>query len=114
MTWSDEENQPLPDPATAAGGEQPVRIKLSSAGLVYKYFGKEILASIINEVWPDIAKTLNEADIEKIYQKLYKNFVQEIDAKDNGVSVAKEERYWVNTALGTRVSRFNKAWNAPA
>lgn len=40
--------------------------------------------------------------------------MKEIDAKDNGVSVAKEERYWVNTALGTRVSRFNKAWNAPA
>jgi uncharacterized UPF0160 family protein len=68
----------------------------------------------MSEVWPDIAKTFNETDLEKVYQKLYRNFVQEIDAKDNGVSVAKDERYWVNTALGTRVSRYNKAWNAPA
>ena len=108
MTWEEDENQPLTEPT----GE--VRIKLSSAGLVYKYFGKEILQKILTEIWPDAAATFSDADYDKIYQKLYKNFIQEIDAKDNGVSVAKEERYWVNTALGTRVSRFNKAWNAPA
>lgn len=45
---------------------------------------------------------------------MYKNFFQEIDALDNGVKIANEERYWINTNLGTRVSRFNKAWNAPA
>ena len=109
MTWEENENQPLSEPT----GEV-VRIKLSSAGLVYKYFGKEILQKILTEVGPDTAATFSEADYDKIYQKLYKNFMKEIDAKDNGVSVAKEERYWVNTALGTRVSRFNKAWNAPA
>lgn len=112
MIWEEEENQPVSESSGGKSGE--VRIKLSSAGLVYKYFGREILKQIITEIWTETSKSFTEADYEKVYQKLYRNFVLEIDAKDNGVSVAPEERYWVNTALGTRVSRFNKAWNAPA
>jgi len=109
MAWHEDENNPIDE--TLA--EQPFKIKLSSAGLVYKYFGKEVIKRILGEVWSEISASFTEADIDKIQQKLYKNFIQEIDALDNGVKVAKEERYWINTALGTRVSRYNKAWNAP-
>lgn len=94
--------------------DQPARIKLSSAGLIFKYYGKEVLKNILGEVWGEITSSYTENDYEKLYQKLYKNFIQEIDALDNGVKIAKEERYWINTNLGTRISRFNKAWNAPA
>lgn len=105
MAWHEDENKP------AVEGE-PFKIKLSSAGLVYKYFGKEILATILKEVWPE--STYSEGELEKIYQKLYKNFILEVDAMDNGVKIAAEQNYHVNTNLGTRVSRFNKPWNAPA
>ena len=88
---------------------------MSSAGLIYKYYGKEVLKKILADVFGEVSKTFSEGDLEKIYQKLYKNFIQEIDAKDNGVNVCKgEERYYINTHLGCRVGRFNKAWNAPA
>lgn len=82
--------------------------------MIYKYYGLEVLKRIIGEVWGEQAKVYTDQDYEKIYQKLYKGFIQEVDAIDNGVKIAKEERYWINTSLGMRVSRFNKAWNAPA
>ena len=109
MAWGEDENQPIDDKVF-----DPSRIKLSSAGLIYKYFGKEVLQKLLIEVWGDISGAYTESDIEKIYQKLYKNFFQEIDALDNGVKMAKDQNYHINTNLGTRVSRYNKAWNAPA
>ena len=112
MTWTDEENIPI-DETAVPDPTQPVRIKLSSAGLIYRYFGKEILKNILDEVWDGLSSKYSEADMERIHYKLYKNFIQEIDALDNGVKIAKDERYWINTGLGTRVSRYNKAWNAP-
>lgn len=88
MVWGEDECQPLSEISGGANGE--VRIKLSSAGLVYKYYGKEILKNILSEVWPATASTFTDQDFDKIYEKLYKNFLLEIDANDNGVSVAKD------------------------
>eukprot|EP00347_Sterkiella_histriomuscorum_P010961 403374276 len=85
-------------------------IKLSSAGLIYKYFGKEVLTNILKEVWNS---EFSEPNLEKIYQKLYSGFFQEIDAIDNGVTLAKDMRYRIVTNLSDRISRFNKEWNAP-
>merc|ERR1719409_269781 len=52
--------------------------KLSSAGLVYKHYGKEIVASTLG---------LDEADptVNKIYLKVYKSFIEAVDAVDNGI-----------------------------
>ena len=53
--------------------------KLSSAGLVYLHFGHRVISQIL--------KTKEEDDVtRKIYDKIYENFVQEIDAIDNGIS----------------------------
>lgn len=53
--------------------------KLSSAGLVYLHFGQRVISQIL--------KTKEEDDVtRKIYDKIYENFVQEIDAIDNGIS----------------------------
>ena len=71
MSWTDEENLPIDE--TLA--EQPFKIKLSSAGLIYKYYGKEILKNILAETFTDVNKSFSENDHEKIYQKLYKNFI---------------------------------------
>ena len=62
--------------------------KMSSAGLIYKYFGKEIIASLatkwnsnIGEDQEEISHTINE-----LHSELYNDFIKEIDAIDNGVS----------------------------
>jgi uncharacterized UPF0160 family protein len=52
--------------------------KLSSAGLVYAHFGKDVVAQIVN--------TKDQNLIQKIYDKVYEKFMEEIDAVDNGIS----------------------------
>lgn len=56
------------------------RTKLSSAGLVYLHFGKQILAPKVNDT-PESPTT------KLIWDKLYKDFIEAIDANDNGISV---------------------------
>ena len=63
---------------------KPWVTKLSSAGLVYLHFGQRVISQIL--------KTKEEDDVtRKIYDKIYENFVQEIDAIDNGISQCDEE-----------------------
>lgn len=53
--------------------------KLSSAGLVYKHFGRDVISKVLS-VEP------TDEVIDEIYLKVYKEFVEAIDANDNGIS----------------------------
>eukprot|EP01127_Copromyxa_protea_P020707 TRINITY_DN694_c0_g1_i1.p1 TRINITY_DN694_c0_g1~~TRINITY_DN694_c0_g1_i1.p1 ORF type:complete len:339 (-),score=97.73 TRINITY_DN694_c0_g1_i1:20-1036(-) len=80
-------------------------IRLSSAGLIYKHFGKEILSKVTG--------TEGET-LELVFQKIYTDFIKAVDAIDNGVSqydTDSRPRYNIPTDLGSRVSRLNPAWN---
>ncbi|KAJ8711903.1 hypothetical protein PYW08_008857 [Mythimna loreyi] len=84
------------------------KIKLSSAGLVYTYYGEEVIKQLV----PKNA-SLNPTDLTVIYKKVYQNFIEEIDAIDNGVPIASEEpRYKIRTNLSSRVARLNPEWNS--
>ncbi|XP_051187603.1 MYG1 protein C694.04c [Lolium perenne] len=83
--------------------------KLSSAGLVYKHFGKEIIAKELQ---------LNEdhEDVHRVYLAIYKNFVEALDAIDNGINQYDTEqppKYVNNTHLSSRVGRLNPDWTDP-
>ena len=52
--------------------------KLSSAGLVYFHFGRDIVSGML-ELPADDAITTT------IYHKVYENFIEEIDGIDNGI-----------------------------
>ena len=54
--------------------------KLSSAGLVYKHFGREIVARVL-----DFSK--DDPRVETIHLKTYKTFVEAVDAIDTGVNM---------------------------
>lgn len=54
--------------------------KLSSAGLVYLHFGPAIIAQ--QTTWP-----LDHENVGLLHEKLYTDFIEAIDANDNGVSV---------------------------
>ncbi|XP_026286483.1 MYG1 exonuclease [Frankliniella occidentalis] len=85
---------------------KPWKIKLSSAGLVYCHFGREIIHQLV----PD----LNEKEIEPVFNYVYEKFVQEIDAIDNGVPICEgEPKYRISTNLSARVGHLNPPWNAP-
>lgn len=79
--------------------------KLSSAGLVYVHYGRDVLNKIL-------ASDIPKKNLDSIYSKVYESFVQEIDAIDNGVSICEgEQRYAIQTGLSSRVGTLNKKWN---
>ncbi|KAL2436853.1 MYG1 protein [Exophiala dermatitidis] len=55
------------------------KTKLSSAGLVYMHFGKAIIAQ-------HTKLPIDHPDVDLLYRKLYDDFVEAIDANDNGIS----------------------------
>lgn len=91
---------------TTLGKSYEWSTKLSSAGLVFLHFGQKVLAELccINE-------DTKNADL--LYSKMYENFVEAIDAVDNGISQYDgEPRYRVTSTISSRVGGFNPAWNA--
>ncbi|KAJ9602793.1 hypothetical protein H2200_012573 [Cladophialophora chaetospira] len=53
--------------------------KLSSAGLVYLHFGRAIIAQ-------HTKLPVDHPDVELLFRKLYDDFIEAIDANDNGIS----------------------------
>ena len=85
-------------------GSKKWTTKLSSAGLVYFHFGREIISEVLATDSPQLT--------EKVFDKVYENFIQEIDAIDNGISTHDGEgRYSISTNLSSRVSRLNPSLN---
>lgn len=84
------------------------KVKLSSAGLVWKHFGKEILAAHLH-----VAAT--DERVSLLHLKLYDDFVEAIDGIDNGVPLyppsAGKPAYSSKTDLSSRVGYLNPAWN---
>jgi len=81
--------------------------KLSSAGLIYKHFGKEIIA---NRAEVNVAEPV----VNTLWLKMYKEFIEAIDGIDNGISQFPDDskaRYRNRTDLSSRVSWLNPSWN---
>ncbi|KAF8517392.1 GAMM1 protein [Hysterangium stoloniferum] len=83
-------------------------IKLSSAGLVYKHFGREIVAK-------RIGVPITHPDVDMLFLKLYGIFIEPIDAIDNGISqydviLGFEAMYKIRTDLSSRISWLNPTW----
>lgn len=57
--------------------------KLSSAGLIYKHYGREIITNMCKTFYD---KDIKEEELELAYEKLYKLLIMEVDAIDNGVN----------------------------
>uniref|UniRef100_A0A4W3JBW5 Myg1 exonuclease n=1 Tax=Callorhinchus milii TaxID=7868 RepID=A0A4W3JBW5_CALMI len=85
--------------------ENPWVTKLSSAGLVFFHFGKRILSTLLG-------KEEGDPQLPALYNKMYENFIEEIDAIDNGISQHDgESRYALTTNLSSRVGYLNPPWN---
>jgi len=84
--------------------------KLSSAGLVYKHFGKEVIASLLEGQ----ETRGNPLLIDRFFEMIYKGFIEHIDGIDNGVCIADGLlRYVVDSTLSSRVGHLNPEWNEP-
>ncbi|KAL1922491.1 uncharacterized protein VTP21DRAFT_10030 [Calcarisporiella thermophila] len=86
---------------------QGYETKLSSAGLIYKHFGKEIIAS-------SLKLEIDDANVELLYKKMYTDFIEAIDGNDNGIlqyPAEIEPKYKESTSLPARVGSLNPWWN---
>ncbi|KAF4508251.1 hypothetical protein G6O67_004657 [Ophiocordyceps sinensis] len=108
--------------------------KLSSAGLVFLHFGRAIIAQRLaaaqrtgcSDNDNDDVKTADQdtPEIHLLHRKLYTDFVEALDAHDNGIAVydpaaiaaaGLEKRYSeAGFTLGALVGRLNLNWNDPA
>ncbi|XP_064233206.1 MYG1 exonuclease isoform X1 [Aotus nancymaae] len=105
--------QPLPprsftETMSSLSPGKPWQTKLSSAGLIYLHFGHKLLAQLLGTSEEDSV-------VGTLYDKMYENFVEEVDAVDNGISqwAEGEPRYAVTTTLSARVARLNPTWSQP-
>nr|XP_023893240.1 UPF0160 protein C694.04c-like [Quercus suber] len=83
--------------------------KLSSAGLVYKHYGLEIIAK-------ELQLDEGHPDVYHLYLAVYKSFMEAIDAIDNGINqydTEKPPKYVNNTNLSSRVGSLNLDWVDP-
>ncbi|KAK1307209.1 hypothetical protein QJS10_CPA10g00622 [Acorus calamus] len=83
--------------------------KLSSAGLIYKHYGREIIAK-------EIRLDEGHQDVHRLFLAVYKSFMEAIDAIDNGINqfdTDKPPKYVNNTTLSSRVGRLNLDWMNP-
>lgn len=108
------------------------KTKLSSAGLVFLHFGRAIIAQRLaaaqrasngshDELTPADQDT---PEVHLLHRKLYADFVEALDAHDNGIAVydpaavaaaGLEKRYSeAGFTLGALVGRLNPNWNDPA
>lgn len=88
---------------------------MSSAGLIYKCFGYEIIRHVIaQQISTDFV--MDNEMMEFIHEKMYVKFIEEIDAIDNGISAIDSHmpiKYRISTTLANRVSHMNPSWNEP-
>ncbi|KAK3394878.1 metal-dependent protein hydrolase [Podospora didyma] len=91
--------------------------KLSSAGLVYLHFGREIVAR-------RLAVPEDSEQVALIWRKIYESFIEALDAHDNGINAYDpaalaaaggiEKRFSDGGfTLGAMVNRLNPNWNDP-
>ncbi|CAH2351032.1 MYG1 protein [[Candida] railenensis] len=85
------------------------KTKLSSAGLIYKHFGKEIISHHLD-------LSIQDANVELLYLKIYKEFIEALDANDNGIdnyskeAEASKKFNDKNITLPSIVSKLNPSW----
>lgn len=85
------------------------KIRLSSAGLIYTYFGEDVIRTVLKE--HGVAEP-SASQLRQIYLQVYENLIKEIDGIDNGVPMFDgEPMFNINTHVSSRVHKFNATWN---
>lgn len=105
-TGSPEIKEPPVEAAEGSKKNAWFSTKLSSAGLVYKHFGREVIANVCG-----VPET--DERVQQLWIKLYKEFIEGIDGIDNGVEQYPGAKpvYSSRTGLSARVGWLNPRWN---
>ena len=91
--------------------EETDGVKLSSAGLIYRHYGRRVVERAVS----DRALPLGDDLVDAAYSAFYTQFVRAIDAVDNGIeqwpTASGPPLYLQSTTLSVRIARMNGAWN---
>ncbi|XP_039151286.1 MYG1 protein C27H6.8 isoform X2 [Drosophila simulans] len=84
-------------------------IRLSSAGLVYCHYGERVIQSILQR---EKGIQLSPENLQLAFIQIYRNFINELDAIDNGVPMFEgvEPIYKITTHLSARIGKLNPSW----
>ncbi|ALC47116.1 CG11980 [Drosophila busckii] len=84
-------------------------IRLSSAGLIYCFYGERVIQSILQR---ERKIQLSPENLRMAFVQIYRNFISELDAIDNGVPMFEggEPRYKISTHLSARIGKLNPSW----
>jgi uncharacterized UPF0160 family protein len=95
-------------------------IKLSASGLIYKHFGKEIIAAAFETLLGEgtipenLRGRLTPEALDSMYHECYRGLMVTLDAIDNGIDRypkdVKPKYEFYRTDLASRVGRLNPAW----
>ena len=100
--------------------------KLSSAGLIYLHFGKEIIAQhlVATNTIATPCDPISDPRVPVLWEKLYNAFIEALDAHDNGISVYDATALSAagiskkfsdgGVTLGALVADLSPNWNDPA
>jgi len=84
--------------------------KLSSAGLIYKHFAPQLIAE-------RLSVPVDHSSVGLLYNKLYDEFIEALDANDNGISAYPSDVTPAfqpgGISLPAQVSGLNPWWNQP-
>ncbi|XP_017088658.2 MYG1 protein C27H6.8 [Drosophila bipectinata] len=85
-------------------------IRLSSAGLVYSHYGERVIQSILQK---ERGIQLTPQNLHLAFVQIYRNFISELDAIDNGVPMFEggEPVYKISTHLSARIGKLNPSWH---
>ncbi len=91
-----------------------INIPLSSFGLVYSSYGRELLYTLATtgSYAADDIRSLEYDDYERMFKKLYYRMCRDIDAYDNGISYLPEEckpHFTPSMMFGSVIGSFNTA-----
>ncbi|CAG0896855.1 unnamed protein product, partial [Darwinula stevensoni] len=91
--------------ATMITGEKTWKTTLSSAGLIFYHYGKEIISIVLECLVEDFK-------VEKVLEKVYGNLIEEIDATDNGIPICHRGlmKYKICTSLSTQIRNLKPQW----
>lgn len=93
------------------------KTKLSSAGLIYKHFGREIISTVIKL---DESILEEKEKIDYLYDKIYSDFIEAVDANDNGIDIYEEKDNLKprfkdrNFSIAGIISNLNPSWESNA
>lgn len=121
FTYDDDDNGGDNEGSSKAeepGNGDSVPIKMAASGLIWRHYGKRIIAELWPKDYPSVP--LTDANVERVYIRVYKTFIRVVDAGDNGISPYPADAfespekakplYYDGTTLASRVSNLNPSW----